>query len=231
MPMPELLRAILATQSGVGQDGQQSRAGAALRRHHPAADHTELGADAAPAGSDRVIMMQALLGFGHAGLKKNPWRYAALPGFEVLSRASDEATQFGCSMRFTGTIDRERGAAKGVAPQSPVPYLVIIGDTNLATVGTGRLHAQPLEFRSPVDALTWAPLRQTKVWAGAVSKRTTTMPSPPIRTSITSTQPPGEQHISLERLSRCTPRCRNGCGPVCWEGLRYFPAELHAGHV
>jgi len=235
MPMPEtppsnpwLLNLAWA------QDGQQSSRWAALRRPTiPAADHAELGADAAPAGSDRVIMMQRFV-VSATRIEKNPWRYAALPGFEVLSRASDEATNWLLDAFQRGQLIENEVLPKEWLPQSPVPYLVIIDDTNLATVGTGRLHAQPLEFRSPVDRPDPGATSPTRQKSGrAVSKRTTTMP---IGTNTNvyhvDLSLPANSTISLERLSRCTPALPQWLlAGLLGKDCGIFPAELHAGHV
>jgi len=123
MPMPELLRAILGYSIWRGLKMASSLAlGCAAATTIPAADHAELGADAAPAGSDRVIMMQRFV-VSATRIEKNPWRYAALPGFEVLSRASDEATNWLLDAFQRGQLIENEVLPKEWLPQSPVPYL------------------------------------------------------------------------------------------------------------
>ena len=67
--------------------------GCAAATDFRAADRANPDRDPAAAPSDRVVMMQRFV-VSAARIEKNPWRHAALPGFEVLSRASDESTQW-----------------------------------------------------------------------------------------------------------------------------------------
>ena len=206
MPRPELLRAILDHSIWRGLTMASGLAlGCAAATTIPAADHAERGTDAAPAASDRVITMQRFV-VSATRIEKNPWRYAALPGFEVLSRASDEATNWLLDAFQRGQLIENEVLPTEWLPQSAVPYLVIIDDTNLATVGTGRLHAQPLEFRSPVDALTWGDLSdRAKVWAGRFEAHDDDAIATNTNVYHVDLSLPANSTISLERLSRCTP--------------------------
>jgi len=91
-------------------------------------------------------------------VEKNPWRYASLPGFEVLSRASDDETDWEIDALQRGKWLQGDVIPKDWRPASPVPCTVIIDDTDLDTVPTGKLHSQPIIFHSPADALTWGQL-------------------------------------------------------------------------
>jgi len=91
-------------------------------------------------------------------IEKSPWRYASLPGFEVLSRAPDRETNWELDALKRGQMFRDLVIPDDWYPRSPVPYTVIIDDADLGNVVTGQLHSHPIVFRAPVDALTWGEL-------------------------------------------------------------------------
>ena len=108
-------------------------------------------ADAAAEEYGRVVMMQRYI-VSATRIDKNPWRYASLPGFEILSRASDDATAWWIDATRRGWWFQNEVMPKDWLPASPVPYTLIIDDTNLETVPIGELHAQPINFQAPADA-------------------------------------------------------------------------------
>ncbi len=179
--------------------------GCAVATNAHAAARAGPGGDPATGPSDRVIMMQRFV-VSAARIEKNPWRYGTVPGFEVLSRASDEATNWLLDAFQRGQMIEDAVLPKEWLPQPPVPYLVIIDDTNLETVGTNRLHAQPLEFGSPVDALTWGELSdKAKVWTGRFEAHDDDAIATNTNVYQVDTAVPANSTISLDRLAHCTP--------------------------
>jgi hypothetical protein len=164
------------------------------------------GVDAdAAAEFGRVIMMQRYIVLA-TRIEKNPWRYASLPGFEVLSRASDEATNWWLDALRRGLWLENQVMPKDWLSQSPMPYTVIIDDTNLETVPTGQLPAQPIIFRSPVDALTWGHLSErTKIWTDRFEAYDDDTYAINSNVYDVNTRAPAYSSISLERVFRCTP--------------------------
>jgi len=158
--------------------------GSGLSLAVPPAARADQGAEAdASAEYGRVVMMQRYI-VSATRIDKNPWRYASFPGFEILSRADDDATAWWIDANRRGWWFENEVMPKDWLPQSPVPYTLIIDDTNLETVPIGEFHSQPITFRSPADALTWGELSgRTRVWHGLFGA-TTTIPLRPTRTSI-----------------------------------------------
>ena len=89
---------------------------------------------------------------------KNPWRYVSLPGFEVLTRAPDEETNWELAALQRGQMFQNLVVPNDWYPRSPVPYTVIIDDTNLDDAPIGQIHSRPIVFKAPVDALAWGEL-------------------------------------------------------------------------
>ncbi len=89
---------------------------------------------------------------------RNPWRYAAVSGYEVLSRASDEATAWDLDGLQHGIWIQDAVIPKEWLPRLPVPCTVIIDNTNLATVRKDQPHSQSLKFAAPPDPLAWGQL-------------------------------------------------------------------------
>jgi hypothetical protein len=88
-------------------------------------------------------------------LDKTPWYYASVPGFEILSRASDQKTGW-----ILDALRRGKWLEDHVLPpewltDAPIPYTVIIDDIELENPGSSEVHLQPLRFNPPADALTW----------------------------------------------------------------------------
>jgi hypothetical protein len=111
-------------------------------------------ADIANAESDPAVVMQRYI-VSATRIGKNPWRYGSFPGFEVLSRASEEDTYWLLSSYFYERMIEKALLPADWFPQPPVPYTIIIDDTNLGAAPGGQIHLHPLNFHSPEDALTW----------------------------------------------------------------------------
>jgi len=162
-------------------------------------------ADAAAEEYGRVVMMQRYI-VSATRIDKNPWRYASLPGFEILSRASDDATAWWIDATRRGWWFQNEVMPKDWLPASPVPYTLIIDDTNLETVPIGELHAQPINFQAPADALTWGYLSgKTRVWTGHFEAHDDDTFAANTNVYDVDTRIPAYGSISLERLFRCSP--------------------------
>jgi hypothetical protein len=123
----------------------------------PPAARADQGADAAASAHNRVVMMQRFI-VSATRIEKNPWRYASVSGFEILTRASEEETDWELDALRRGLWLQNVVMPKDWHPQSPVPCTVIMDDTDLNAVPTGQIHSQPIVFHSPDDALTWGQL-------------------------------------------------------------------------
>jgi hypothetical protein len=110
--------------------------------------------DPAAAAQDGATMMQRYV-VSATRIEKNPWRYASLPGFEVLSRASDEKTNWWLDALRRGLWIENAVLPRDWLPQSSVPDTVIIDDTDLETIPSSQLHSQAIKLHAPEDALTW----------------------------------------------------------------------------
>jgi hypothetical protein len=135
-----------------------------------------------------------------------PWRYASLPGFEILSRAPPKETQELLDSLRRGLWLEDSVMPKEWMPRAPVPYTVIIDDTDLATVPVGQAESKAIVLESPPDAESWGPLGQSAmVWLDqfpAYDDDTFAFNS-----NIFGIDMKGMNYgsISLERLARCTP--------------------------
>lgn len=125
----------------------------------PAQDAAHAGEseDAGAAAQERAFMMRRFV-VSATRIDKNPWRYAALSGFEVLSRASDEQTNWWLDALRRGLYIENEVLPKDWLPESRVPDTVIIDDTDLEAIPTSQLRSQPIKFQAPDDALTWGRL-------------------------------------------------------------------------
>ncbi len=138
-------------------------------------------------------------------LAKNPWRYASIPGFEVLSRASTEDTTWDLDgLRFGLWIQNEV-IPKEWLPDLPVPCTVIIDDTNLAAIAAtpstlGRSNSSRQPMRSPWGLLA----EKAKVSKEPISSDGDTFA---INSNLYNidTRGPSYASISLDRLLRCAP--------------------------
>jgi hypothetical protein len=162
-------------------------------------------AGAAAAARDRAVTMERFV-VSASRIERNPWRYAAVPGFELLSRASDDETAWELDALRRGLWIQDTVMPKDWLPAPALPYTVIIDDTDLDRVPAGQVHSQPVVFRSPDDALTWGPLSDridvSMDPMGAYDGDTFA-----VNTNLhdVDTQRIAYGSISLERLSRCAP--------------------------
>jgi hypothetical protein len=171
----------------------------------PAARADQRANSAALPIDDRVVMMERFV-VSTTRIDKNPWRYASLPGFEVLSRASRDDTSWWLDALRRGLRLEDRIMPADWLPPPPVPYTVIIDDTDLAKIQTGPPRSQSIEFRPPDDALTWGQASaKTMVWTDRFEAHDDDTNS--INTNVydLDTRTPAYASISLERLFRCTP--------------------------
>lgn len=162
-------------------------------------------ADAAAAEAGRATMMRRYI-VSATRVDKNPWRYASVPGFEVLSRTSDEKTSWELDSVRRGLFLENELLPGDWHPQPAVPYTVIIDDTDLETVPTSELHSQPIQFHSPVDALTWGELSDSANFSndpvGSSDADTFAVNS---NVHGVDTDNPACGSVSLDRLLRAAP--------------------------
>ena len=170
-----------------------------------AAPRANQRATAAAAEDDKLVVLPPYI-VSATRIEKRPWRYASLPGFEVLSRASDEATNWWLDALRRGLWLEDHVLPKDWLSPAPAPYTVIIDDTDFDTVRGSPLHSQPIQFRSPADALTWGQLSgKANVWTGrSEAHDDDTLAA---NTNVFAVDPGRQAYgsISLERLFRCTP--------------------------
>ena len=137
-------------------------------------------------------------------IDKNPWRYGSVPGFEVLTRASKYDTNWVLEALQRGRRLEDQVLPPDWLPPSPIPYTVIIDDTDLETVQPA--NSLPMKFAAPDDALTWGSFSRTiKVVVGrsGVGDHDTFAFNRNVHDVRTTN--PALGTISLERLARCTP--------------------------
>jgi len=156
-----------------------------------------------------AIMMQRFV-VSATRLERNPWRYASIDGFEVLSRASEHATNWWMNALRRGLwVENEVIPAEWL-PNSQVPYTVIIDDTDLSAVPSSDLHALPLTLHPPDDPLTWDYLSKVTSLStetiGSFDEDTLAL-----NTNVNGNDTGGLNYasITLERLSRCQPPLPN----------------------
>jgi len=170
-----------------------------------AADRSNKRADAPAAGNDELVVLPIHI-VSATRIEKRPWRYAALPGFEVLSRASDDATNWWLDALRRGRWLEDHVLPKDWLSPAPAPYTVIIDDTNFDTVRGGPLHSPPVQFRPPADALTWGQLSgKASVWAGRSEAHDDDTFATNVNVYDVDTGAVTYSTVSLERLSRCAP--------------------------
>lgn len=160
---------------------------------------------ASAAAQERAVKMQRFI-VSAARVDKNPWRYASLPGFEILTRASPEKTASMLDSLRRGLWLQNDLMTKEWLPQSPVPYTVIIDDTDLATISVSQLHFQTINLQAPADAVAWGKL------SGGALIWTDRLPACDSDTLAFNTNVFGVDmntmaygSISLDRLGHCAP--------------------------
>jgi hypothetical protein len=136
-------------------------------------------------------------------IDKNPWRYGSVPGFEILSRASDENTWTLLDALRRGLWAEDKILASEWRPRPPVPYTVIADSTDLEAGRQDELHELPLTTRALTDLVAWKDIRPTihngGVTAGDSDTRalnTNLYDMPTVRY---------DTQFGFERLDRCAP--------------------------
>jgi hypothetical protein len=162
------------------------------------------GDDAAAAAQERAIRMERYV-VSATRIEKNPWRYASVPGFEILSRASEDDTNWLLNALQCGFWLENGVLPKDWRPESPIPYTLIIDDTNLKTVPTGQIHLLPITFKSPVDAITWGPMSDVQMWIDRFQAQDADTFALNSNLYDVDTRTAAYGTISLERLFRCAP--------------------------
>jgi hypothetical protein len=152
-----------------------------------------------------AIMMQRFV-VSSTRIDRNPWRYASIEGFEVLTRASAHDTKWWMDALRRGMWVENKVMPKEWLPEPQVPYTVIIDDTDLAAVSSSDLHALPLTLHAPDDPLTWDYLSKVTSLStetiGSFDEDTLSL-----NTNVNGNDTTGTNYasISLERLARCQP--------------------------
>ena len=178
--------------------------GAAMAAFAPARAEQDEDASAAVAG-DRVVLMQRYV-VSATRIEKNPWRYGSVPGFEVLTRASEHDTNWRIDALRRGMWIEGKVMPKDWLPDSAVPYTIILDDTDLREVPAGQIHMEPTVLSSPADALTWGILSEnTNLSIEAVGSSDGDTVAINNNLYGVDTTALMDSTISLERLARCTP--------------------------
>jgi hypothetical protein len=135
-----------------------------------------------------------------------PWRYAQVPGFEILSRASPQATAAMLDSLQRGLWLQNDVLPKEWLPKPPVPYTIIIDDTDLTTIPLGQPHSSSINLVSPVDAESWGPLAQgALIWSDQLPAYDGDTLA--FSTNVFGIDMAGMTYgsVSMERLGRCAP--------------------------
>jgi hypothetical protein len=160
---------------------------------------------AASAESDRATQMQRYV-VSATRVEKNPWRYASVPGFEVLSRASEHDTDWMLDALRRGMWLENRVMPKDWLPQPLVPYTVIVDDTDIGEAPESQIHSRPTVLQRPVDALTWGELsEETNLSVEAVGSHDGDTTAINNNVHGVNTNMLMDSTMSMERLGRCTP--------------------------
>ena len=85
-------------------------------------------ADIAKVESSPAVVMQRFM-VSATRIEKNPWRYGSIPGFEVLSRASDEKMYWMLAAYYDEMMIEKALLPADWLPQPSVPYTLIVDDT------------------------------------------------------------------------------------------------------
>ena len=123
----------------------------------PPSGAPSLTAGSAPAAKNNLVLMPPVI-VAATRLAKNPWRYASVPGFEVLSRASQDDTAWDLDGFQHGLWIQSAIIPKEWLPELPVPCTVIIDNTDLDQIRQDQPHSEALKFDAPADPLAWGSL-------------------------------------------------------------------------
>ena len=88
-------------------------------------------------------------------IDRHPWRYGSVPGFEVLTRASEDDTCAFLDALRRGQWLEDQVLPEDWRPQAPVPYTVILDNTDPGTIRRTEMPEHPLAATSPADAFGW----------------------------------------------------------------------------
>jgi hypothetical protein len=108
----------------------------------------EAADNAALAAKQNATRMQRFI--VSAARVDKPWRYASMPGFEVLTRASNETTNAMLDSLQRGLWLQNDVLPKEWLPSPAIPYTVIIDDTDLTTIPMGQPHANEIVLQAKV---------------------------------------------------------------------------------
>jgi hypothetical protein len=185
-------RLVLAFGLGVAVAGSGARA-------DPAADA------AAAAASNRALRMQRFI-VASTRVEKSPWQYASVPGFEILSRASDDETNWWIVALQRGVFLENAVLPRDWMPDSQVPYTVILDDTDLSEIPTGQLHTKPIKFDKPEDALTWGKLSDQVNVSALIGSNDPDTAASNVNLHEVDIKGMAYASITLDRMFRCAPQ-------------------------
>jgi hypothetical protein len=116
-----------------------------------AARADQVADDAAASARDEAIRMQSFI-VSATQIERDPWYYASLPEFEVLSRATDRVTNWQSKALLRGFFFENQVLPKDWLPQSPVPYTVIIDDVDLNEISNAKsIRSRWISVRLPTQ--------------------------------------------------------------------------------
>ena len=139
-------------------------------------------------------------------IDQHPWQYGSVPGFEVLTRASEEDTCKFLDALRCGQWLENHFLPEDWRPQAPVPYTVIIDNTELKTVGRTETQVNPLRRRSVPDAFAYKlPASSLGLLTGEVAAGDSDTRAMNVNLYHRHLGDSGYDSVSTERLSRCAP--------------------------
>ena len=168
----------------------------------PPAVGADPGGDVAAVEHERAVLMERYI-VSATRIGKSPWQYASIPGFEVLSRAPEDVTNWWLGAHQSGLLIENAVLPVDWRPESPVPYTVIIDETDLETVPVGQVHRVPIKYEPPPDALTWGPDSHIEMWIDRFHARDADTFAMDSNLYGVDTNDAVFGTISLERLLRC----------------------------
>jgi hypothetical protein len=136
-------------------------------------------------------------------IDKHPWRYGSVPGMEILTRASDEETAVLVDAYRRGWWIENKLLSQDWLKRPPIPYTVIVDDTDPETVRQGELPMPPLARTPGKYSLGWGalpPPDNTTGWFRAGDYDTAALGGNLYDRPSISHGPTG-----LDRLDRCAP--------------------------